>query len=178
MGCIKSKKDNEIEQKKELFDEINEEVSRFENAQYNEIDKLFHEFDVNNNNYMDGKEFTQCLDKLIKRYESNPDMKQRIIDFKDQLIPNENVILTKEKFRVLLGSVLIDNFTMNELIELFSLFDKRKDAKICSHELIHVFKNLGVNIDIEIANELVKEASYNGNEYIDFEEFARVMLSK
>ena len=41
-----------------------------------------------------------------------------------------------------------------------------------------MFKNLGLPINDEIANELIEEASFGNREEIDFEEFCRAILSK
>lgn len=180
MGCFKSKpkQNEEADKKKQMFSDVNEEILRIENNMYKEIDQYFHEYDTNNNQYLDSSEFMSCLEMIIKRKEDQPEVKTKLVEFKNQLILSKNKTLSKDQFRTIISSIIIDNFTMNELIEMFRIFDKKKDAKICEQELIHIFKNLGVEIDKEVAKELIKEASYNGNEYIDFEEFARVMLSK
>ena len=48
---------------------------------------------------------------------------------------------------------------------------------ICSNEIKHLFKNLGLNIDDEIPNQLVIEASLSRRNFIDFEEFIRVIIA-
>lgn len=178
-GCLKSNNSSEQDnKKKQMFSDVNEEILRVENEMYKEIDQYFHEFDTNNNMFLDANELMSCFDTVIKRKEEEPELKNKLIEFKNQVILTKNKLISKEQFRNIMSCILLENFTMNEMIEMFRIFDKKKDAKICENEIIHIFNNLGVSIDQEVAKELIKEASYNGNNYIDFEEFARVMMSK
>lgn len=67
---------------------------------------------------------------------------------------------------------------LNELIHLFKSFDKKKDGKICANEIKHFFKNLGLVIDDDVANQLITEASLSKRSYLDFEEFIRAIIAK
>ena len=160
-----------------MFEDIDEEILKIENELYKQIDQYYHEFDVNNNGFIDSIEFKKCLEKVMEKTQ-NPEVKERILNFKEQMIISVSKTLNKEQFRIVMSSMLLENFTMNEMIEMFRIFDKKRDGKICADELVYIFKNLGLSIDNEIAKELINEASYNGKDYMDFEEFARMMLSK
>ena len=171
-------KDTTDKQTTKVFSELSDEILQEETKLYKEIDQLFHEFDTNNNLCLENFEFFKCLDILIERKKNEPIVRDRLVEFKNQVIVSKNKKIYKDEFRIILSSVLLEQFTVNELIEMFKTFDKKRDAKICASELVHIFKNLGVNITLEIAKNLIAEASYNGNNYIDFEEFVRVMLAK
>jgi Ca2+-binding EF-hand superfamily protein len=179
MGCLKSKKsksavDAGIKQVfASQFDLIKEE-----NTLYKEIDQLFHEHDRDNDLTLDKAEFLIALNDYIKRKQGDEALKERLENFVEQMEIPKRKKFSKDEFRIIMSSVVFEDFTINEMIDLFKTFDKKKDGKICSQEVIHLFKNLGMNISKDIANEMIKEASYGNTEFIDFEEFARAILAK
>lgn len=178
MGCFKSKNNatNDEEIKKVYASQS--ELIKEENKLYKEIDQLFHEHDKDNDIQLDKEEFTNAITEYMRRNINNLELKERLETFIEQMIIPKRKKFTKEEFRIVMSSVAFEDFTINELIDLFKTFDKKKDGKICAQELIHTFKNLGLNVSKEIAHELIREASYGNQDFIDFEEFARAVLSK
>lgn len=176
MGCLKSKKPAPEEQKLVYSSQM--EIIKEENKLYKEIDQLFHEHDKDNDLNLSKEEFITAINEYLKRNRSNFELCTRLESFIQQMIIPKRKKFTKEEFRIVMSSVAFEDFTINEMIDLFKTFDKKKDGRICVQELIHVFKNLGLNISKEIADELIKEASFANQEHIDFEEFARAILSK
>jgi calcium-binding protein CML len=178
MGCFKSKKNANIGEEVKQVYEYQTQLITDENKLYKEIDQLFHEFDKDNDLSLDKEEFLNSLNELKRRYKTNIPVHERIQSFTEQLDLVKGKRFTKEEYRITLSSVVLDDFTVNELIDLFKTFDKKKDGRICAQELIHTFKKLGLNITKDIANELIEEASFGDSGKIDFEEFARALLAK
>jgi Ca2+-binding EF-hand superfamily protein len=176
MGCFKSKK-IKIEELNSVYDS-QWDIIKEENKLYKEIDQLFHEHDKDNDLNLDGDEFTSAITEFLKRNKHDSDVKERVESFIEQMIISKRKKFTKDEFRIIMSSVAFEDFTINEMIDLFKTFDKKKDGKICPQELVHTFKNLGLNINKDIASELIREASYSNQEQIDFEEFARAILSR
>ena len=176
MGCWKSKKPKVEEQKQVYASQW--DIIKEENKLYKEIDQLFHEHDKDNDLNLDKEEFIAAITEYLKRNKGNLELTERLESFIGQMIIPKRKKFTKEEFRIIMSSVAFEDFTINEMIDLFKTFDKKKDGKICAQELIHIFKNLGLNINKEIAGELIREASYANQDQIDFEEFARAILSK
>lgn len=177
MGNCLKKKDNSKNKEITIFNTLGEEILKKENEIYKEIDQIFHEFDHNNNMHLEAQELNNCLNELIKRKKDNKEIKQRIEDFQSQMILDNSKSFTKEQFRIILSSILLDNITLSEIIELFRIFDKKEDGVICMDEIIHNMKNLGLSIDGNTAKKLIEEASLTGNPHLDFEEFTRMLLS-
>jgi len=180
MGCFKSKHKSPKEEEnkiKQIF--IGQsELLKEENKIYKEIDQLFHEHDKDNDLALDKEEFNLAIKELLKRNYNNFELRGRIELFIEQMVIPKRKKFTKEEFRIIMSSVAFEEFTLNEMIDLFKTFDKKKDGRICAQELMHIFKNLGLNINKEVANSLIKEASYSNYDHLDFEEFARAILTK
>jgi calcium-binding protein CML len=177
MGCFKSKKNANPEEVKQVY-EYQTQLIKEENTLYKEIDQLFHEFDKDNDLSLDKDEFFNSLTELMRRNKNNIMIRERIQSFIEQLELPKGKRFTKEEYRITLSSIVLEEFTVNELIDLFKTFDKKKDGRICPQELMHSFKKLGLNITKDIANELIEEASFGDSGKIDFEEFARALLAK
>ncbi|CAH1783491.1 unnamed protein product [Owenia fusiformis] len=62
-----------------------------------------------------------------------------------------------------------------DLREAFRVFDKDGNGLISPDELKHVMTNIGEKMSQEEVNEMMQEVDLNGDGYVDFEEFVRVM---
>lgn len=177
MGCLKSKEKKEKLGQKYIFD-YQEEINIEENKLYKEIDQLFYEHNKTNNGYLNGEELNQAITEFLKRKNNDESMKHKIESVISQLdFENLNKV-NLECFRILFSSIIYENILLNEILHLFKSFDKKKDGKICASELKHIFKNLGLMIDEDVANQLVVEASLSKRNFIDFEEFIRAIIAK
>ena len=177
MGCFKSKIQKEGEDKAKAFPEQVKMIME-ENKLYREIDQLFHEYEKNNDQTLDSDEFTDAINEYFKRNQNNKDIKERLEIFINQMVLDKKRIITKQEFRIIMSSIVFEEFTINELIELFKTFDKKKDGLIDKQEIMYVFKNLGLEILDETAAEMILEARLSRSNAIDFEEFARAILAK
>jgi Ca2+-binding EF-hand superfamily protein len=177
MGCLKSKEKQEKLGQKYIFD-YQEEINIEENQRYKEIDQLFYEYNKSNAGFLKANELTEAINDYLKRKNNDEVLKQKIESIISQLdVENLNKV-TLEGFRILFSSIIYENIMLNELIHLFKTFDKKKDGKIDANEIKHIFKNLGLVIDDEVANQLVIEASLSKRNFIDFEEFIRAIIAK
>jgi Ca2+-binding EF-hand superfamily protein len=177
MGCFKSKSLKEGEEPAKVFPE-QAKMMLEENKLYKEIDQLFHEFERNNDRTLDREEFTDAIKEFHKRNLNNKELRERVEMFIDQMVIDKKKIFTKDEFRIIMSSIVFEEFTINELIDLFKTFDKKKDGVIDKQEIMYVFKNLGLEILDETAAEMIMEAKLNKSHTIDFEEFARAILAK
>ena len=71
-----------------------------------------------------------------------------------------------------------DPDTEEDLIEAFKNFDKDGSGNISAQELRHVMTTLGEKLTEEEADEMIREADTNGDGYIDYVEFVKIMMSK
>jgi calmodulin len=176
MGLFSSKPKTEQEDEQVYSSQSN--IIKEENKIYKDIDQLFHEHDKDNDLCLDKEEFTIAITEYSKRSKNDPELRERLEYFIEQMLIPKNKKFSKDEFRIIMSSVCFEDLTMNEVVDLFKTFDKRKDGKINENEIVHTFKNLGLNITTDIARELIKEASYGDEEHIDFEEFIRIILSR
>lgn len=65
-----------------------------------------------------------------------------------------------------------------ELIEAFKVFDRDGNGLISAHELRFVMSTSGEQLTDEDIEEMIREADENGDGYIDYEEFVRMMMSQ
>lgn len=61
--------------------------------------------------------------------------------------------------------------------QLFRYFDRNKDGLIDFRELINCFKELGLELSEDEAEEMIMEADLDGDKMLDMEEFCRMMNS-
>ena len=82
------------------------------------------------------------------------------------------------EFLDLFARKMKDPDTEEDLIEAFKIFDKDGSGNISAQELRHVMTTLGEKLTEEEADELIREADTNGDGYIDYVEFVKIMMSK
>ncbi|MCQ2816094.1 MAG: EF-hand domain-containing protein [archaeon] len=70
-----------------------------------------------------------------------------------------------------------DTDSNEEMIEAFKIFDKDGNGLISPKELLDVMTSLGGpgSVTEEEVNEMVKEADMDGDGYINYEEFVRMI---
>jgi calmodulin len=72
-----------------------------------------------------------------------------------------------------------DTDTEEELIEAFKVFDRDGNGLISASELKHVIeKSSGENLSENEVNEMIKEADIDGDGYINYDEFVRMMMAR
>ncbi|KAJ9682349.1 hypothetical protein PVL29_018299 [Vitis rotundifolia] len=64
-----------------------------------------------------------------------------------------------------------------ELKEAFKVFDKDQDGYISANELRNVMFNLGEALTDEEAEQMIREADFDGDGKVNYEEFVRMMLA-
>ena len=83
-----------------------------------------------------------------------------------------------KEFLGLMARKMRDADTEEELIEAFKVFDRDGNGLISGNELQHVMNSLGENISQDEVEEMIKEADLDGDGYINYEEFVRMILNK
>ena len=70
-----------------------------------------------------------------------------------------------------------DQYTEEDIIEAFRVFDKDGNGTISAAELRHVMTNLGEKLADEEVDEMIREADVNGDGIIDYKEFTKIILN-
>lgn len=142
---------------------------------YGEFDKFFVKYDEDRNGKLNQLEFQECIKGFISLH---PEHEKNLIELLQNLeIHNDNQ-LTKEEFRKIMAVYSSDEISIDTLIEVFRCFDLQSQGKVGPEEIKHVFFKLGFNIDYNEAIALVKDASLDVDNEVDFEEFIKILISK
>lgn len=80
------------------------------------------------------------------------------------------------EFLALMARKMKDVDTEQEVKEAFAVFDKNNDGKISADELRVVMSKLGEKLSEEEIDEMIREADLDGDGFIDYEEFVKLLL--
>jgi Ca2+-binding EF-hand superfamily protein len=145
-----------------------------EKKKYGEFDELYERVRVGTD--------TLNRDKLrmaVRQYsENHKESSDNLDEMINQIEINEQRGVSKEEFRMLMAQFTSNKEPLEELIDVYKIFDKNLSGEIGHNEITHVFSNLGMNLSEEDAKRLVEEADHDKDTTIDFEEFVRIMISK
>ena len=64
------------------------------------------------------------------------------------------------------------------MIEAFQIFDKDGNGHISAAELRHVMTTLGERITEEEANEMIREADTDGDGFVNYRVFFKIIMNK
>jgi len=103
------------------------------------------------------------------------------IDSKNVLISLKNFSQQTKIYQTVL-TYLSHNYTdkeeLNRLKKIFYKIDLNLDGKLSRDELKYAFKEAGVEMKSEQLNRVIKSIDFDGNGFIEYEEFIRVTLPK
>lgn len=142
---------------------------------YGEIDEVFRRFDNDGSGSLGQEEFTKAILNYIELHKDKEELlreQMNAIDF------SGDTTLNLSEFRLLITSFTKEEIEISDIIEVFKLFDKNLSGQVGCDEIIHVFLKLGLNISVQDAIDLIKEADNDSDHILDFEEFVKIMLSK
>lgn len=71
-----------------------------------------------------------------------------------------------------------ENDSEVELIEAFKVFARDGNGKISAHELRYVMLSSGEDLTEQDIQEMLPEADTDGDGFIDYEEFVRIMMNQ
>ncbi|KAJ1988284.1 Centrin-3 [Dimargaris cristalligena] len=138
--------------------------------QLKEIEEAFNLFDTDGDLQLDYYEFKVAMKalgfevpksdvlKLLKRYDH----------------PNGQKISQKD-FQEIMIEKIQKRDPMEEIKRAFKLFDNGEKGKINSSDLRRVAEELGETIDEQELHAMIKEFDLDGDNAINFEEFAAIM---
>ena len=81
-----------------------------------------------------------------------------------------------KEFLGLMAKKMKNSDSEEELIEAFRIFDRDGNGKISAHELRYVMLSSGEELTEQDIQTIIKEADTDGDGYIDYKEFVRIMM--
>jgi calmodulin len=138
-----------------------------------EFREAFEIFDKDKDGYITIKE----LGEIMKNLGQTP-TETELQDMINEVDIDGNGNIDFKEFLGLMARKMRDTDTDEELIEAFKVFDRDCNGQITAQELKHVMTNLGEKIEDAEVEEMIKEADLDGDGYINYEEFVRMIINK
>ena len=139
----------------------------------NEFKEAFEIFDKDKDGYITTKE----LGDIMKNLGQTPS-EAELQDMINEVDIDGNGTIDFKEFLGLMARKMRDTDTQEELIEAFKIFDRDGNGLISANELQHVMTSLGENVTEEEVEEMIKESDLDGDAYINYEEFVRMIVNK
>lgn len=145
-------------------------INNLTEEQIAEFKEAFQIFDKDGDGYISTKELRNAMialgnnptdDEVNEKIRKVDKDKSGTVDFKE--------------FLTLMTETMKETNTENQLIEAFKVFDRHNNGKISVHEFRYVMMSSG-EIEEEDIKEIITEAD-NGNGYIDYMDFVKVLTS-
>ena len=133
----------------------------------------FNMFDTNHDGTINSQKIREIMQKLGK----NPTEKQL-----QQLI--ENVAkpgsqkIGFDDFVDMMEQKSKEDDPEIEIINAFQIFDAENNGLISNQELFHIIRTFGETLTNDEILEIISEADVDGDGYINYEEFVRMMITK
>jgi calmodulin len=125
----------------------------------------------------DGNITAKELANVMRSLNQDPS-EQELHDMISEVDVDGNGRIDFEEFVVLMNRRSKETDTEDEVINAFRVFDKEGNGMISSTELRHVMTTLGDQLTDEEVDEMIREADIDGDGYINYEEFVRMMMAK
>ena len=138
----------------------------------NEFKEAFEIFDKDKDGYITTKE----LGDIMKNLGQTPS-EAELQDMINEVDIDGNGTIDFKEFLGLMARKMRDNDSEEELIEAFKVFDRDGNGLISNVELQHVMASLGENVTMDEVDEMIKEADLDGDGYINYEEFVKMIMN-
>ena len=138
----------------------------------NEFKEAFKIFDKDKVGYIITKELGDIM-KILGQIPSEVELQDMI----NEVDIDGNGTIDFKEFLGLMARKMRDNDSEEELIEAFKIFDRDGNGLISNVELQHVMTSLGENVTMDEVDEMIKEADLDGDGYINYEEFVKMIMN-
>jgi len=125
----------------------------------------------------DGSITAKELANVMKSLNQDPS-EQELHDMIAEVDYDGNGRIDFEEFVTLMNRRSKETDTEEEVINAFKVFDKDANGLISSTELRHIMTTLGDKLTEDEVEEMIREADIDGDGYINYEEFVRMMMAK
>ena len=139
----------------------------------NEYMDAFNMFDTNH----DGTITPQKLGELMRKLGQNPS-EADLIEMIEAVGKKGSRKIGFEEFVEMMESKNNECDTEEELINTFRVFDTESNGLISTQNLANIIRTLGETLTEKEIDEIITEADVDGDGFINYEEFVRMMTAK
>ena len=133
----------------------------------------FNLFDTNHDGTINSQKIREIMQKLGK----NPTEQQLIQIIENVAKPGSDKIRFDD-FTDFMEKKNKENDTEIEIINTFQIFAAENNGLIPNEELFHIIRTFGETLSDKEIEEIISEADVDGDGYINYEEFVRMMIAK
>lgn len=138
-----------------------------------EFREAFDLFDKNKDGSITAKELSNVM-KSLNHHATDQEVQEMIAE----VDTDGNGRVDFEEFVSLMNRRTKETDTEEEVINAFRVFDKEGNDTISSSELRHIMTTIGDKLTDEEVEEMIREADVDGDGYINYVEFVRMMMAK
>ena len=147
-----------------------DDLTEYQIAEYKEA---FQIFDKHGEGAISSKELGTIM-RSLGLNPSDEDLKEIIDSFDNE---KNNNLIDFNSFLVIMAKRKNDIDKEEDLIDAFRVFDKENNGKISSRELRYVMMSSGEDLNENDIEEMIREASTENDDFIDYYKFVKLMLS-
>ncbi len=133
----------------------------------------FNMFDTNH----DGTINAQKIGQIMRKLGNNPTEEQLFQLIENVAKPGSDKI-GFDDFVDLMEQKNKENDSEVEIINTFQIFNTENNGMISNQELFHIIRTFGETLTDDEIEEIITEADVDGDGYINYEEFVRMMTAK
>ena len=154
-------------------DDSNSEIISLSEETKADYMDAFNMFDTNH----DGTINSQKIGELMRKLGKNPTEAQ-LTQIIGNIAKNNSKQIVFDDFVELMEQKNKENDPEIEIINMFQIFNKENNGLISNEELFHIIRTFGETLTDEEIQEIITEADVDGDGFINYEEFVRMMTTK
>ena len=154
-------------------DDSNSEIISLSEETKADYMDAFNMFDTNH----DGTINSQKIGELMRKLGKNPTEAQ-LTKIIGNIAKNNSKQIVFDDFVELMEQKNKENDPEIEIINMFQIFNKENNGLISNEELFHIIRTFGETLTDEEIQEIITEADVDGDGFINYEEFVRMMTTK
>ncbi|XP_063717122.1 uncharacterized protein LOC134844393 [Symsagittifera roscoffensis] len=141
-------------------------------AQIEEFYVAFDWFDTDGSGTVDHEE----LGSVLRSLGQNPTAEE-VADMMAEVDVNKTGIIEFNEFLTLITSKITEDTDSEETVrQAFQLFDQDDDGFITVSELYRMMANLGEHLNMEDVKQMVRDADFDGDGKINYDDFVKMMM--
>lgn len=148
-------------------------INNLTEEQIAEFKEAFQIFDKDG----DGSITTKELGTVMRSLGQNPS-DEEVRQMIEEVDEDKSETIDFKEFLGLMARKMKETDAEDELLEAFKVFDKDGNGKISAHELRYVMLSSGEDLTEQDIQEMVMEADIDGDGFIDYQEFVKIMMNQ
>jgi len=147
-----------------------ENTKKEEKTNFLNLQEAFNVFDKDNDGSITIKELRTAMRSL--GYNPSAEELQDLIREYDK---DDSGTIELNEFMKLMTNKIKEQEEVNQLIEMFEVFDRNGDGLLSKDEIKNLFDSINEEISDEILEEFIKEADLDNDGKINFQEFVNLL---